>query len=85
MGIAAVNNNDFEEGLRRIVTDNRSFYQIGYTPPNVTPDGRFRKIQVKVKGRDLRVRARKGYIVPEKGERLADVDLRPRVGSGAPS
>jgi VWFA-related protein len=73
-GVAAVNNNDFEDGLRRIVADNRSFYQLGYTPPNVNPDGRFRKIEVKVKGRPVIVRARKGYIVPEEGERLADVD-----------
>jgi VWFA-related protein len=73
-GLAALNRNDLDQGLRDLIADNRRFYQLGYTPPNVTLDGRFRKIEVKIKGRDLRVRARKGYIVPEEGDRLAGVE-----------
>jgi VWFA-related protein len=71
-GLAAVNQNDLEKGLHDLIADNRRFYRLGYYPPNVTADGRFRTIEVRVKGKDLDVRARKGYIVPEKGERLAD-------------
>lgn len=39
----------------------RSQYALGYVPQNREHDGAFRKLQVKVRGKGLRVRARKGY------------------------
>ena len=47
--------------LRRIASDLRSYYMLGYTPTNDTFDGRFRKITVKVKRRGVDVHARSGY------------------------
>jgi VWFA-related protein len=82
-GLAAVNRNDLDQGLRELVTDNRRFYKLGYYPPNVKADGRFREIEVRLKRRDLNVRARKGYIVPEeegKPAEFAEADgLDPRL------
>ena len=39
----------------------RSQYAIGYVPTNRARDGSYRKLEVKVRGRGLRVQARKGY------------------------
>jgi len=39
----------------------RSQYALGYVPENAARDGSFRRLQVKVARKDLRVRARKGY------------------------
>jgi len=40
----------------------RSQYVIAYTPTNPERDGRFRKIEIRVKNRkDAKVQARKGY------------------------
>ena len=40
----------------------RSQYVIAYTPTNPDRDGRFRKIEIRVKNRkELKVQARKGY------------------------
>ncbi len=39
-------------------------YLIGYAPTNVTADGQWRKIEVRLSRRDLRVRARLGYRAP---------------------
>jgi len=39
----------------------RSQYSIGYTPTNEKKDGTFRRLEIKVKGADYKVQARKGY------------------------
>ncbi len=56
------------EQLRRafeqIATELRSQYILGYTPTNRAHDGRFRKIEVKVKRKGLKVQARRGYYAP---------------------
>ncbi|MFB3094548.1 MAG: VWA domain-containing protein [Candidatus Acidiferrales bacterium] len=56
------------EQLRRafeqIATELRSQYILGYTPTNRAYDGRFRKIEVKVKRKGLKVQARRGYYAP---------------------
>ena len=62
---AAVNSNDFRTAFERIIKDNSTYYVLGYYPTNERRDGRFRKIQVRVKGRsDLVVRSRRGYQAP---------------------
>jgi len=47
--------------FRSIEDELRSQYAIGYVPSDHTHDGSFRKIEVKIHKRGLRVRARKGY------------------------
>ena len=60
-GFALVNTNDLPGGFERLVRDNSEFYLIGYEPRNTRRDGRFRRVEVKVKQPGLRVVARRGY------------------------
>ena len=55
-GFAAVNRNDLNGAFDRIVTENSSYYMLGYYSTNERRDGRFRKIEVRVKRPGLRVR-----------------------------
>ena len=63
-GYAAVNSNDFTKAWDRVVADNSSYYVLGYYPKNEKRDGRFRKLDVKVRREGLEVRTRKGYTAP---------------------
>ncbi len=63
-GFAAVNRNDFDTAFERVVTENSTYYMLGYYPINDRRDGRFRKIEVRVKRPGLQVRSRKGYVAP---------------------
>ena len=49
---------------QRILDDLGGQYVLGYVPSNQRRDGRYRKIEVKVKGRGLKVRHREGYYAP---------------------
>jgi hypothetical protein len=58
--------------LERIAKDFNTYYSLGYTPPHYG-DGRYYKIEVKVKGRkDLRVRHREGYRDKSTDARMTD-------------
>jgi VWFA-related protein len=64
-GFSVRNTNDLSGGFRRIADETRAYYLVGYNPTNLTRDGKFRKIQVKVPGqKGVQVRARKGYYAP---------------------
>jgi hypothetical protein len=72
-GFSVKNTNDLSSGIKRIAEESQSYYLVGYNSTNTARDGRFRKIQVKVAGKGLRVRARKGYYAPLDGPaRTAD-------------
>jgi VWFA-related protein len=60
-GIAVVNSNDIDAGLRRIADDLTSYYLLGYYSTNDALDGTFRRISVRVKRPGMAVRARRGY------------------------
>jgi VWFA-related protein len=60
-GIAVIDTNDLDKGLKRIVADMSSYYLVGYYTKNAKLDGRFRKITVRVKRPGVNVRARRGY------------------------
>ena len=60
-GIAVLNNNDLDTGLKRISDDLSSYYLLGYYSTNGKLDGRFHSIKVRVKRPGVDVRARKGY------------------------
>ena len=60
-GRAIVNSNDLERGLRQIVRDSSAYYLLGYTSA-VTTDGKYHKINVRLKRPGLQVRARPGYV-----------------------
>jgi VWFA-related protein len=63
-GFAIVNQNDLNGAFARIIQENSSYYLLGYYPSNDRRDGRFRKVEVRVKRPGLRVRSRAGYTAP---------------------
>jgi VWFA-related protein len=60
-GRAFTDANDFGEAFTRVRRDMSAYYLLGYSSNNNVKDGRFRRIQVRVKRNDLRVEARSGY------------------------
>ena len=60
-GIVLRNTNNFDRGLERVLDTMTIYYVIGYEPP-VNPKPGFRKIEVEVKGKGLKVQARRGYL-----------------------
>ena len=66
-GFTVKNSNDLVKGLQRIADETRVYYLIGYNPTNIAKDGKFRKIEVKVAGKDMKIRARKGYYAALEG------------------
>ena len=60
-GRAIVNTNDPADQLAGVIADASAYYLIGYTPARTSNDGKFHRIEVKVKRRGVRVTARRGY------------------------
>ena len=48
----------------------RSQYAIGYSPSNTNKDGGYRKVEIKLKDKDLKVQARKGYYAIKPGAEI---------------
>jgi len=63
-GFTVAKTNDLETGIVRIGRESRSYYLLGYSPGNVPRDGRFRRIEVRVRRPGAIVRARRGYFAP---------------------
>jgi hypothetical protein len=73
-GVFVRDTNDLAGALRRIASDLRSYYLLGYTPQNESYDGRFHKISVRVRRPGVEVRSRAGYFaVRSSGPVLAHV------------
>ena len=60
-GRAIVSRNEPMPALKQMVRDVSAYYLLGYTSSVAPRDGKFHPIEVKVKRRDVEVRARKGY------------------------
>jgi hypothetical protein len=60
-GRAFTDSNDFGEAFTRVQRDMSAYYLLGYSSSNAVKDGRFRRIQVRVKREGLRIEARAGY------------------------
>ena len=63
-GFAAVDTNSFGEAFSRIIDANSRYYLLGYAPPAHPRDGRFHRIEVRVKRPGLKTVARRGYPSP---------------------
>jgi VWFA-related protein len=64
------NNNDLDEGFRRLATAPEFYYLLGFSPQNLKLDGNFHALKVTLKLRaGLDIRARNGYYAPK---RLSD-------------
>jgi VWFA-related protein len=86
-GFTVKNTNDLGSGIARIARESEAYYMIGYYPTNAARDGSYRDIDVEVRKKGVRVRARKGYYAPLPGEqatRLAAGD-QPRFQSALDS
>jgi len=60
-GFLVTQTNDFGRPLARIAEDLRGYYEAGYTPSQPPAPGQFRKIEVRVARKDVRVQSRSGY------------------------
>jgi len=67
-GVAVINSNNIEAGLKRVVSDLSSYYLLGYTSTNAKMDGKYRAIRVRVKRPGIEIRARRGYQAPTADE-----------------
>jgi VWFA-related protein len=75
-GRAVVNTNDLAGGVKKISDDLSAFYLLGYYSTNSASDGRYRRIEVKVKTPGVKVSARPGYVAPTEEMRKADEAAR---------
>ncbi|HEY7924554.1 MAG TPA: VWA domain-containing protein, partial [Vicinamibacteria bacterium] len=65
-GYLVTGTNAFDDGLKRVLRENDSYYLMAYEPSNKKRDGKFRRIEVRVK-RPVKyvVRTRAGYLAPD--------------------
>ena len=67
-GIAIVNTNDLNGGMKRIADDLAAYYVLGYYTTNTKFDGGLRSIKVRLKANGKAVRARRQYRAPTQAE-----------------
>jgi hypothetical protein len=60
-GRAFFDSNSFAAVFDRVVADTTAYYVLGYTSTNPARDGRFRRIKVSLKRKDLKLEYRSGY------------------------
>jgi VWFA-related protein len=60
-GRTVVNTNAPETEIRTALDESRTYYLLGFQPASAEPDGRYHRIDVKVKRRVATLRWRKGY------------------------
>jgi len=67
------NNNDMNEGLRRVADPPEYWYVIGFTPQNLKNDGKFHTLKVSLANHQkYDLQARRGYYAPRKAEDPAE-------------
>ena len=65
-GFPIFNNNDLSLGLQKIIADTEVYYLLAFEPLVSYRDGRFRKLEVRVKNHpEYKVRSSKGYFAPD--------------------
>jgi VWFA-related protein len=79
----AVISRSFPDAFERIRADNSRYYILGYYPTNDKRDGKYRRIDVRVRKAGLKVTARRGYLVP-KGDKKEAPFVATAEGTSAP-
>jgi Ca-activated chloride channel family protein len=62
----AARTGQLDERFGEVLAELAHQYLIGYAPSNAMPDGRWRRIEVRLGRADLRIRTRPGYRAPER-------------------
>ena len=79
-GFAVVNSNNFQDAFERIVRENSTYYVLGFTATTPRRDGRYQRVEVRVRRPGLQVRARNGYLAPmRRGSSAAPAPLDSRL------
>jgi VWFA-related protein len=66
-GVFFQNNNDMDEGFRRVADSPEFYYILGFTPQNLKSDGRFHGLKVNMANHQkYDVQARRGYYAPRR-------------------
>jgi len=76
-GIALINSNDLSATLRQFADSLSRYYLLGYYSTNTKFDGRYRRLEVKVKQPDVSLKARRGYFAPTEADMAAMAAGRP--------
>jgi VWFA-related protein len=71
------NTNELERAARRMGEDLRSYYLLGYVPTNAALDGKYRRIDVRVRRPGVTVQARAGYLALPLRRTLSPHDIAP--------
>jgi hypothetical protein len=80
-GRAIVETNDFKAGVEAIFVENASYYLLGIHPASARPDGKVRRLEVKVNRPGVTVRTRNGY----REEKASDVAKRKEALANFPA
>ena len=67
----AVISRAYPKAFDRIRADNSRYYLFGYYPTNDKRDGKFRKIELRVRQQGLTVTSRRGYVMPKADKKEA--------------
>jgi VWFA-related protein len=81
-GVAVANTNDTRTAARELADRLSTYYLLGYYSTNPAADGKFRRIEVRVKQPRVAVSARPGYFAPT-AEMLAAASAPPPAGPTA--
>ncbi len=63
-GLFFGNSNDMLKGLRQALADGRAYYVLAYNSSDKLANGKFRKIEITVDKKNVRLRAKRGYWAP---------------------
>ena len=84
-GVAVVNNNDLNAGLKKIADALEAYYLLGYYTTNTRFDGGVRNIKVRLKASGKTVQARRQYRAPTQAELAALTASATRGSASTPA
>lgn len=64
-GRAVFDSNGLDQHLREIVAETSATYQLGYYPGNARWDGKYHRVEVRLRRKGLKVLCRKGYVAAD--------------------